>query len=118
MSAENIFATIIVFAATLLGTWLISYCGGYKSGVKGIVDLYKNADNWVSVKDDLPDPEEYDWVLVNVMFNEDGSYGVPQVAEYRNGLWWPRDGEFPISELHCTVTHWQPLPEHPKEATQ
>lgn len=67
---------------------------------------------WISVEERLPDPAEYDWVLVNIMFNEDGSYGVPDVAEYRKGEWWNFDNK--LSDLGITVTHWQPLPPPPE----
>lgn len=74
---------------------------------------YRKRNEWISVKDELPDKSKYDWVLVNIMFNEDGTYGVPTVAEYRNGEWW--DSENKISELFETVTHWMPLPTPPTE---
>lgn len=67
---------------------------------------------WISVEEMLPDPKKYDWVLVAVMFNEDGSYGVPQVAECRGGRWY--DGAFYLDELRETVTHWMPLPGYPE----
>jgi hypothetical protein len=69
---------------------------------------------WIKVGERLPDPAEYDWVLVNIMFDEDGSYGVPTVAEYRKGEWWDLIGD-KLSELEITVTHWMPLPEPPEE---
>jgi hypothetical protein len=68
---------------------------------------------WIKVSERLPDPAEYDWVLVNIMFNEDGSYGVPNVAEYRKGEWWDFfDNK--ASDLDITVTHWMPLPPFPE----
>lgn len=69
---------------------------------------------WISVKDKLPDPKEYDWVLGAVITLEDRLYLPPQVVELRNGKWWGND-DFPISALNCEVTHWMPLPELPKE---
>ena len=78
---------------------------------------FENCDcyipEWISVEERLPDPKEYDWVLVNVMFNEDGTYGVPCVAEYKDGQWW--NGEYFLEDLWLTVTHWMPFPEPPKK---
>lgn len=72
-------------------------------------------DGWISVEERLPDPNEYDWVLVAYTFNEDGTYGVPTVAELRkDGKWWDLGSEFSLEEKFCTVTHWMPLPEFPK----
>lgn len=68
---------------------------------------------WINVSEMLPEPSEYDWVLVNIMFNEDGSYGVPTVAEYRNGEWCDFF-ENKLSDLDITVTHWMPLPPFPE----
>lgn len=68
---------------------------------------------WINVSEMLPEPSEYDWVLVNIMFNEDGSYGVPTVAEYRKGEWLDFfDNK--LSDLDITVTHWMPLPPFPE----
>lgn len=70
-------------------------------------------NKWISVEERLPDPSEYDWVLVNVMFEEDGTYGVPRIAELREGRW-VGDDDYPLKSLGCEVTHWMPLPEYPR----
>lgn len=67
---------------------------------------------WIPVEERLPDPKEYDWVLVNVMFNEDGTFGVPHISECRDGEWYGTDDL--LKDLQLTVTHWMPLPEPPK----
>lgn len=77
-------------------------------------EIHKRKSRWIKVADRLPDPNEYDWVLVNVKFDEDGTYGVPHVAEYRNGEWWGYFDDVPLTELGETVTHWMPLPEYPE----
>ena len=70
---------------------------------------------WIPVSEQTPDPNEYDWVLVAHTFNEDGTYGVPTVAELRkDGKWWDLGSEFSLEEQFCTVTHWMPLPGLPK----
>ena len=74
---------------------------------------YRKQSEWISVEERLPDKKEYDWVLVNVLLTSENYYGVPQIAELRNGKWWGYD-DFPLSEVGCKVTHWMPLPEAPK----
>lgn len=76
---------------------------------------YRNP-RWISVNERLPDPQKHDWVLVNLKFYEDGTNGVPHIAEYRNGKWWLLDGDHTADELFLTVTHWQPLPDYPIES--
>lgn len=78
------------------------------------VKMPMDADGWIAVEDALPDPAKYDWVLGNVMFNEDGTYGVPCVVEHRaDGKWHRLDG-WDTAALYETVTHWMPLPNYPK----
>ena len=77
-------------------------------------EIRKRKSRWVKVEDRLPTPDEYDWVLVNVKFDEDGTYGVPHIAEYRNGEWWGYFCDVPLTELGETVTHWMPLPDYPE----
>lgn len=75
-------------------------------------------NNWISVKDKLPDHEND--VLVFVKYDEQ-----PITAWYREGIWrvgyrvWDYievsgDGCKESSLHHFEVTHWQPLPEPPK----
>lgn len=71
-------------------------------------------NKWIPVEESLPDPKEYDWVLVNVQANEDGSYYVPRTAEYRRGEWWEYGTDWKLSDMHLTVTHWMPLPDNPR----
>lgn len=78
-------------------------------------DLYAadyRKQEWIPVSERMPDPNEYDWVLVSYTFNEDGTYGVPNVAELRkDGKWWDFGSEFSLEEKYCTVTHWMPIPD-------
>lgn len=90
----------------------VGICSSYTISEKLYNAGYRKQE-WISVDERLPDPKEYDWVLVNVMFNEDGTYGVPHIAERRNGEWWT--GDYNLSDLHLTVTHWTPLPSHPQK---
>lgn len=75
-------------------------------------------NKWINVKDRLPS-NEYDWVLVSSVANENPNFRlVPRVAELRNGKWASRedDGGDLETWLHVTVTHWMPIiPELPED---
>jgi hypothetical protein len=70
---------------------------------------------WISVKDRLPEKNEFDWVLVVVELHS--QYGifhsVPIVAELRHGEWYDYNDETIEGEFE-KVTHWMPLPQPPK----
>lgn len=69
---------------------------------------------WVSVKESLPSREKHDWVLVQVKLIPEGWYGVPHIAELRNGVWFDQYLDNPMEKaLSVEVTHWMPLPEPP-----
>ncbi len=59
-------------------------------------------NNWISVKDRLPEED----VRVLVYINSERSYTKIDTDRIKYGKWirWYKD-----------VTHWQPLPEPPKE---
>ena len=93
------------------------YCNYNCLSYEKAENLYKQGyrkQEWINVEERLPDHNEYDWVLVNVAFDEDGSYGVPQPAEYRNGEWFGLGDFHSMGDLYCTVTHWMPIPAPPK----
>lgn len=69
---------------------------------------------WISVEDRLPD-KQHDWVLVICEFVPEGGYGVPHIAELRNGVWYTDNMDIPLEEAFVKVTHWMPMPEPPKE---
>lgn len=71
---------------------------------------------WISVKDRLPERCLHDWVLVQTMLIPEKYYGVPHIAELRDGIWYSNECDKPLEET-CGViaTHWMPLPEPPKE---
>ena len=72
---------------------------------------------WISVKDRLPEKTEHDWVLVQLKLVPEDAYGVPCVAELRNGEWYDADGCLigTDPEGGCVIaTHWMPLPQPPK----
>lgn len=76
-------------------------------------------NKWISVKDSLPSKEEYDWVLISPVANENPKDRlVPMVAELRNGKWasLEDDGGDLETWLSVTVTHWMPIiPELPED---
>lgn len=72
---------------------------------------------WISVKDRLPDNKEYDWVLAQVV-EDNGFMHIPTVMEYRQSKndWFEETyGWLSDHNGAFTVTHWMPLPEPPKK---
>ena len=71
---------------------------------------------WISVKDRLPDNKEHDWVLAQVV-EDNGFMHIPKVMEYRKQRndWYEETYGW-LSEHNgaFTVTHWMPLPQPPK----
>ena len=71
---------------------------------------------WISVKDRLPDNKEHDWVLAQVV-EDNGYMHIPRVMEYRqlkNDWFEETYGWLSKHNGVFTVTHWMPLPEPPK----
>ena len=67
---------------------------------------------WISVKDRLPDNKEYDWVLAQVV-EDNGFMHIPTVMEYRQSRndWFEETyGWLSDHNGAFTVTHWMPLP--------
>ncbi len=71
---------------------------------------------WISVKDRLPDNQEHDWVLAQVV-EDSGFMHISKVMEYRQQRndWFEETYGW-LSEHNgaFTVTHWMPLPQPPK----
>lgn len=70
------------------------YTNGYNAGY--------NADKWISVEDELP-PKSYEMYLVYTKFDT-----IDMDIYSAIGGW---------KKCNC-VTHWQPLPQPPKEVTE
>ena len=70
---------------------------------------------WISVKDRLPDNKEHDWVLAQVV-EDNGFMHIPRVMEYRQAKndWFEETYGW-LSEHNgvFTVIHWMPLPNPP-----
>ena len=71
---------------------------------------------WIPVKDRLPDNKEHDWVLAQVV-EDNGYMHIPRVMEYRQAKddWFEETYGW-LSEHNglFSVTHWMPLPNPPK----
>ena len=82
----------------------------------GLIANGVTVQEWISVKDRLPDNKEHDWVLAQVV-EDNGYMHIPRVMEYRQPKNdWFEDTYGWLSEYNgtFTVTHWMPLPEPPK----
>ena len=71
---------------------------------------------WIPVDDRLPENDENDWVLAQVV-EDNGYMHIPRVMEYRQAKddWFEETYGW-LSEHNgvFTVTHWMPLPKPPK----
>ena len=71
---------------------------------------------WIPVKDRLPDNKEHDWVLAQVV-EDNGFMHIPRVMEYRQAKndWFEETYGW-LSEHNglFSVTHWMPLPLAPE----
>ena len=71
-------------------------------------------EQWIPISKRLPESPLYDWVLVATKLDPEGWYGVPHIAELRNGIWFDQQHDIPFEEqCGVVVTHWMPLPENP-----
>ena len=102
MSAECVLAIAAIMVGSIALAYIVSYCLGYKSGVKGIVELYKDTDNWIPVDAGLPEED----VRVIVAVRHNNSYTNIDTDRILYGQWVRWEG---------SVTHWQELPDLPKE---
>ena len=82
-------------------------------------DLISNGvtvQEWISVDDRLPENDENDWVLAQVV-EDNGFMHIPKVMEYRQQIndWFEETYGW-LSEHNglFSVTHWMPLPNPPK----
>ena len=82
----------------------------------GLIAHGVTVQEWISVKDRLPDNKEYDWVLAQVV-EDNGFMHIPTVMEYRQSKndWFEETyGWLSDHNGAFTVTHWMPLPQPPK----
>ena len=86
--------------------------------VNALLENGVTVQEWISVKDRLPDNKEHDWVLAQVV-EDNGFMHIPKVMEYRQQRndWFEETYGW-LSEHNgaFTVTHWMPLPQPPKGA--
>lgn len=101
----------------------VAYDTGFHSAtsqIQGLIEYMPTVDpesrrphgRWVPVEEKLPD-KDHDWVLVACEFVPEGGYGVPHVAELRNGVWYADCYDIPLEDAWVKVTHWMPLPDSP-----
>lgn len=77
---------------------------------------------WRDPKEELPDREQYDWVLIRIR-GCDGFIGLPHIGELRgDGYWHSKDyddlfklGESFEEHLNCKVIGWRPIVELPED---
>ena len=66
---------------------------------------------WIPITERLPEAPYYDWVLVKCLMKPEDWFGVPHIAELRDGVWYAQELERPMEEtLGIKITHWCPLP--------
>ena len=82
----------------------------------GLIVNGVTVQEWISVKDRLPDNKEHDWVLAQVV-EDNGYMHIPKVMEYRQlrNDWFEETNGW-LSEHNglFSVTHWMPIPNPPK----
>ena len=94
------------------------YDAEFENALALAIDAIKKqaTQEWISVKDRLPDNKEYDWVLAQVV-EDNGFMHIPTVMEYRQSKndWFEETyGWLSDHNGIFTVTYWMPLPEPPK----
>lgn len=84
-------------------------CYAHKKAERGFLAGYKAAQQWISVKDRLP--EMYEWVLIDGP--EVCKRIEPPSSNWKEQYAWETNHDSFYSPND--VTHWMPLPEPPKE---
>ena len=97
------------------------YC--IKDYVRDALKLLSN-DNWISVKDRLPDAAGYECLVYAINENTNQPHIFTAHTGYGEPGWWTGNVHYMAktknpsdNSLHSAlkVTHWMPLPEPPKE---
>lgn len=84
--------------------------------VAGAKSEMEDLARWRDPKEELPDREQYDWVLIRIR-GCDGFIGLPHIGELRSdGYWHSKDyddlfklGESFEERLNCEVIGWRPI---------
>ena len=91
------------------------YCLHEDTGLepREVLQLKKNAVQWIPVTERLPDPESY--ILVSFE-----NYILPDIATYRvdedgSGAFYPGDEDYTYLSAGVFVNAWMPLPEPYRE---
>jgi hypothetical protein len=82
----------------------------YKASVKRVLIQALATDKWISVEENLPPKDYYDFVLAWDSFQK-----CVVIAHYshRYECW---EDERTLKQYPNKITHWMPLPEPPKES--
>lgn len=85
---------------------------------KEVLSLREQLDvfRWREVKDNIPQENyfksNYDWVLVKIkdpLSRLDEIFGLPNIAEYRNGEWWFENSSLNNIKTELQVVAWRPI---------
>ena len=96
---------------------VLDWATGWEEAANYLIDHGVTVQEWIPVKDRLPDDKEYDWVLAQVV-EDNGYMHIPKVMEYRQSKndWFEETyGWLSKHNGLFTVTHWMPLPLAPEE---
>lgn len=97
-----------------------AYKEGFKNGAE-----YALSHQWISVEEALPDRIGYDWVLIQIQF-DNGFMCAPKIGEIRiDGYWHCADydefykiGESFEEKVGCKVIAWMPIPKFEPNKTE
>ncbi len=107
--------------------WLDLYIPAYAQFICGIVFwmyfelksaliIGKN-NSWTSVKDELPSPLEYDWVIVKLKEYGTDYSCVPRIAERRGNYFYPINDDINNQAFAIEGVEYEPSPEQKKYVT-
>ena len=73
---------------------------------------------WIPVTERLPEIKEHHVSDAVLVYLDDGGMAFSELEENIFGqVWFDLERPSPDGESDCTVTHWMPLPQPPKEET-
>lgn len=74
---------------------------------------------WIPITERLPEIKEHHVSDVVLVYLDDGGMAFSELEENIFGqVWFDLERPSPDGESDCTVTHWRPLPEPPKEVDE
>ena len=90
---------------------------GFLSGMKKAIDIVKNHDGWISVDDESISLPTHHQVIVYLHNKKNSNKSIVTTERYVGFANFPKSHVFSwgLTNTEYEVTHWQPLPEPPKE---